>query len=120
MRERQENVQKNTPLTEALFYILLSVRKPNHGYGIVQEVEKLTEGRVVLGPGTLYGAVQTMTAKGWIRVFSAETDSRKNILLRIWEERYLRKRKSVWKSCLEMQQSWRGEGNGKISTGFEQ
>ncbi len=77
MRERQENVQKNTPLTEALFYILLSVRKPNHGYGIVQEVEKLTEGRVVLGPGTLYGAVQTMTAKGWIRVFSAETDSRK-------------------------------------------
>ena len=55
----------------------LSVRKPNHGYGIVQEVEKLTEGRVVLGPGTLYGAVQTMTAKGWIRVFSAETDSRK-------------------------------------------
>jgi len=77
VRERQENVQKNTPLTEALFYILLSVRKPNHGYGIVQEVEKLTEGRVVLGPGTLYGAVQTMTAKGWIRVFSAETDSRK-------------------------------------------
>ena len=77
MRERQENDQKNTPLTEALFYILLSVRKPNHGYGIVQEVEKLTEGRVVLGPGTLYGAVQTMTAKGWIRVFSAETDSRK-------------------------------------------
>ncbi len=77
MRERQENVQKNTPLTEALFYILLSVRKPNHGYGIIQEVEKLTEGRVVLGPGTLYGAMQTMTAKGWIRVFSAETDSRK-------------------------------------------
>lgn len=77
MWEKQENVQKNIPLTEALFYILLSVRKPNHGYGIVQEVEKLTEGRVVLGPGTLYGAMQTMTAKGWIRVFSAETDSRK-------------------------------------------
>lgn len=77
MWERQENAQKNTPLTEALFYILLSVRKPNHGYGIIQEVEKLTEGRVVLGPGTLYGAMQTMTAKGWIRVFSAETDSRK-------------------------------------------
>ena len=70
-------MEKSTPLTEALFYILLSVRKPNHGYGIIQEVEKLTEGRVVLGAGTLYGAIQAMTAKGWIRIYSAETDSRK-------------------------------------------
>lgn len=71
------NTEKSTPLTEALFYILLSVRKPNHGYGIIQEVEKLTEGRVLLGPGTLYGAIQTMVSRGWIRVYSAETDSRK-------------------------------------------
>lgn len=70
-------MEKNTPLTESLFYILLSVRKPNHGYGIIQEVEKLTGGRVVLGPGTLYGAIQAMTAKGWIRIYSQETDSRK-------------------------------------------
>ena len=70
-------MEKNTPLTEALFYILLSVRKPNHGYGIIQEVEKLTDKRVVLGPGTLYGAILTMTAKGWIKIYSEETDSRK-------------------------------------------
>lgn len=68
---------KNIPLTEALFYILLSVREPNHGYGIIQEVAKLTEGRVALGPGTLYGAIQAMTEKGWIRIYSQETDSRK-------------------------------------------
>ena len=70
-------MDKNVPLTEALFYILLSLRKPNHGYGIIQEVEQLTGGRVVLGPGTLYGAIQTMMAKGWIRIFSEETDSRR-------------------------------------------
>ena len=74
---KEESVEKSTSLTEALFYILLSVRKPNHGYGIIQEVERLTEGRVVLGPGTLYGAIQTMTAKGWIRIYSEETESRK-------------------------------------------
>ena len=45
-------MDKNLPLTEALFYILLAVRKPNHGYGITQEVEELTNGRVTLGPGT--------------------------------------------------------------------
>lgn len=70
-------MDKCGPLTEAIFYILLSVRKPNHGYGIIQEVEKLTGGRVALGAGTLYGAIQTMTARGWIRIYSAETDSRK-------------------------------------------
>ena len=70
-------MEKNTPLTEALFYILLSVRKPNHGYGIIQEIEELTKGRVVLGAGTLYGAIQTMEAKGWIKVYSQETGSRK-------------------------------------------
>lgn len=70
-------MERQTPLTEALFYILLSVRKPNHGYGIIQEVEGMTAGRVVLGPGTLYGAIQAMTAKGWICIYSEETDSRK-------------------------------------------
>ncbi len=70
-------MERNMPLTEALFYILLSVRKPNHGYGIIQEVEKLTGGRVVLGPGTLYGAIQAMTAKGWIDIYSEEKTSRR-------------------------------------------
>jgi len=69
--------EKGTPLTEAVFYILLAVRKPNHGYGIIQEVEQLTGGRVVLGAGTLYGAIQSLQNKQWIRMYSAETDSRK-------------------------------------------
>lgn len=70
-------MEKNIPLTEVVFYILLAVRRPNHGYGIIQEVEKLTGGRVVLGPGTLYGAIQTLEKKGWIRVYSVDTESRK-------------------------------------------
>ncbi|MDF2513432.1 MAG: putative transcriptional regulator, partial [Herbinix sp.] len=48
-------MENNIPLTEALYYILLSVRKPNHGYGIIQEIESITNSRVILGPGTLYG-----------------------------------------------------------------
>lgn len=70
-------MEKNIPLTEAFFYILLSVRRPNHGYGIIQEVDGLTGGRLILGPGTLYGAIQTMMGKGWIRIYSEETASRK-------------------------------------------
>lgn len=65
------------PLTEALFYILLAVRKPVHGYGIIQEVEEMTGGRVSLGPGTLYGAINTLLERGWIVLYSAELGSRK-------------------------------------------
>ncbi len=69
--------KNNAPLTEALFYILLAVRKPNHGYGIIQEVEEITGGRVTLGAGTLYGAIQSMEKKGWIEIYSEDTSSRK-------------------------------------------
>ena len=69
--------EKETPLTEAFYYILLALRKPNHGYGVIQEIEQLTGGRVVLGPGTLYGALQTMQKRDWIRIYSQDTESRK-------------------------------------------
>ena len=69
--------EKDLPLTEAVYYILLALRKPNHGYGITQEVEELTGGRVVLGAGTLYGAIQTLQKKGWIDIYSVDTESRK-------------------------------------------
>ena len=68
---------KTAPLTEALFYILLAARKPVHGYGIIQEVADMTGGRVTLGPGTLYGAINSLLEKGWITLYSAEEGSRK-------------------------------------------
>lgn len=70
-------MDKNLPLTEALFYILLAARKPVHGYGIIQEVAQMTGGRVNLGPGTLYGAINSLLDKGWIFLYSAEEGSRK-------------------------------------------
>ncbi len=69
--------EKDLPLTEPVFYILLALRHPNHGYGIIQEVEEMTNKRVVLGAGTLYGAIQTLEKKGWISVYSADAGSRK-------------------------------------------
>lgn len=68
---------KYQPLTESLFYILLAARKPVHGYGIIQEVEEMTGGRVRLGAGTLYGAINTLLERGWLVLYSAELGSRK-------------------------------------------
>ena len=69
--------ERDNPLTEAVFYILLALRKPNHGYGIIQEVQELTNGRLNLGAGTLYGAIQTLQKKDWIQIYSVDTESRK-------------------------------------------
>ena len=69
--------ERDIPLREAVYYLLLEVRRPNHGYGIIQEVEQLTNGRVVLGAGTLYGAIQTLQKKKWINIYSVVTESRK-------------------------------------------
>ena len=64
-------------LTEAVYYILLSLIEPMHGYGIMQNVEKLSGGRVRLAAGTLYGAISTLLEKGWIIALNGEKDSRK-------------------------------------------
>ncbi|HAS74880.1 MAG TPA: PadR family transcriptional regulator [Clostridiales bacterium UBA8960] len=64
-------------LTEAVYYILLSLFEPLHGYGIMQNVKALSDDRVSLGAGTLYGALNTLLEKGWIRALEGEKDSRK-------------------------------------------
>ena len=67
----------NTALTEAVYYILLSLLTPMHGYGIMQNVEGLSGGRLRLAAGTLYGAISTMLEKGWITALDGSADSRK-------------------------------------------
>jgi len=67
-------------LTEVTFYILLSLYKPRHGYSIMQYIEEVTSGRLALGAGTLYGALNSLCEKGWISVYN-QTDGRKKEFL---------------------------------------
>jgi len=60
-------------LTEAVYYILLSLHQPMHGYAIMQNISRLSIGRVNLGAGTLYGAVNTLVEKQWIESLSSES-----------------------------------------------
>ncbi|MBE5926335.1 MAG: PadR family transcriptional regulator [Lachnospiraceae bacterium] len=64
------------PMTETGFYILLCLRKPNHGYGIVQLVDNMTGGEVKLAPGTMYGSLSKMEKDKLIR-FVKEEEKRK-------------------------------------------
>lgn len=64
------------PMTETGFYILLCLQTPNHGYGIVQKVKAMTNGDIVLAPGTMYGSLSKMEKDGLIR-FIREEEKRK-------------------------------------------
>ena len=64
------------PMTETAFYILLCLKTPNHGYGIVQTVERLTDGAIRLAPGTMYGSLSKMEKDTLIR-FVREEEKRK-------------------------------------------
>jgi len=73
-----ENTDK-IALTEAVYYILLSLYTPLHGYGIMQNVLKISNGRVNLAAGTLYGALTTLQEKRWIIALEDDESSRKKI-----------------------------------------
>lgn len=62
----------NIALTESTYYILLSLCTPRHGYGIMQQTEQLSGGRVRLAAGTLYGALTALCDKGWIEPLAAD------------------------------------------------
>lgn len=66
-----------TPLTEGVYYILLSLYEPRHGYGIMQYVSNISNGRVELGAGTLYGALKSLVEKKWIEQLDGEGVFRK-------------------------------------------
>lgn len=65
-------IKKYVPMTETAFYILLSLTKPRHGYGIVKHVEEISNSRLRLGSGTVYGTLTKMQKDGVITVFSDE------------------------------------------------
>ncbi len=69
------NPEENIVLTEAVFYTLLALHKPLHGYGIMQETKAMSNGRLILSAGTLYGAISSMLEKGWIKALPEEEDS---------------------------------------------
>jgi len=76
------NPKKFSPLTEASYYILISLITPLHGYGVMKKVEELSTGRVKLAPGTLYGALSNLQTSGLIT--SGEgTDNRKKKMYKI-------------------------------------
>lgn len=81
----KDNV-KGGALTEVTLYILLALYNTNHGYGIMQFVEEKTNGRLILGAGTLYGAINTLVDKKWIQLVSEEKKKKNYLITELGKE----------------------------------
>lgn len=69
-------IEEKLPLTPVVFHTLLALATgPRHGYAIAREVERVTEGKVRMGPGTLYGSLRRLEADGLIREVDGPTES---------------------------------------------
>jgi DNA-binding PadR family transcriptional regulator len=68
---------KHLPLTETVYYILLALKEPSHGYLIMQKVEELSGGQVKMAAGTLYGAVENLMKQKFIEPVHSDDSRRK-------------------------------------------
>lgn len=76
----KSEIKRLSPLTEATYYILLSLSRPLHGYGIIKKVEEMSSERLILAAGTLYGALNTLLDnKLIILIGEDETNKRRKL-----------------------------------------
>jgi DNA-binding PadR family transcriptional regulator len=80
------NTSTNISLTEPTYFILLSLSpKPKHGYAIMQDVREISENRVILSTGTLYGALKRLLDQGWIIRMEEKNASRDRKVYKLTE-----------------------------------
>jgi DNA-binding PadR family transcriptional regulator len=95
-------------LSEPVLLVLLSLaEQPRHGYSILKDIESMSEGRVLLSTGTLYGALQRLLDNGWIervqeentprdrRTYRLTSRGRRNLQMEIERMRHLTKMASL-------------------------
>lgn len=71
------NRDPHLPLTETVYYILLALGEPAHGYLIMSRVEEMSDGQVRLAPGTLYGALDNLVKQKMITRVPSDDPRRK-------------------------------------------
>ena len=92
--------KKLDTLTEQMYYLLLALHEPGHGYAIMERVKEMTDGRLQIGPGTLYTLLGRFETEGLIRLNYSEDRNRKiycltNSGMQILEQEYERLRRLV-------------------------
>lgn len=94
------------PMTEAMYYILLTLTVPSHGYQLLSAVSRASRGRVRMGPGTLYGVLTRLESEKMIEIVS-DDGRRKTYAVTETGRAALRAETERLRSMLDDQERWR-------------
>lgn len=100
---------KSGALTEVTFFILLSLYSPRHGYAVMQFIEEKTSGRLLLGAGTLYGALNSLLEKEWITSCGENQGRKKEYVITATGQEIAKKEMHRLRSLLEIAEEITGE-----------
>lgn len=81
-----KKLQRYSPLTEVMYYILISLIEPMHGYGVIKNVAQISDGRVTLAAGTLYGALNTLLNNNLIVLIGEDENNTRRKLYQITDD----------------------------------
>lgn len=95
---------KFTPMSETMLYILMSLIEERHGYGIMQHVKEITNGRIVLGAGTIYQTLRSLKKASLLSPQKKWIEKNFILLLKLASKFYLKKKCEL----LKLHRIWRG------------
>ncbi|EEK70298.1 PadR family transcriptional regulator [Bacillus mycoides] len=76
--ESGDKMKSLEQLTDSVFYIMAGFTKPRHGYAVMSLIEELTNGKVVIGPASLYTIIKKLITQSYIELFD-DSDSRRKV-----------------------------------------
>lgn len=82
-------IKKFSPVTEATYYILLALTEPLHGYGVIKKVEQISNGRIIIAAGTLYGAFSSLEKNKLIESLGVDPNNNRRKLYQLTEAGHL-------------------------------
>ncbi len=104
--------EKFQTLTEQMFYILLCLRRPCCGADVMERARTMTEGRVLIGPGTLYALLETFRDQGWTQELVPEGRRRRYQLTEAGERRLEEEVQRLLRQVEDYRQAAEEEGEG--------
>ncbi|MCI2056828.1 MAG: PadR family transcriptional regulator [Oscillibacter sp.] len=101
-------METSAPMTEAMYYVLLTLSVPSHGYQLLSAIARASRGRVQMGPGTLYGVLTRLESEKMIQVVN-DDGRRKTYEITEPGKAALAQETSRLQAMLADQERWEGE-----------
>lgn len=105
-----KTLSKVEQITDTMFYIMAALTKPRHGYAIMNLIEETTEGKITIGPASMYTIIKKLLKQEWIYLYDDSDSRRKTYLLTEKGKQILAEEIQLRKSIVQLAENGLKEG----------